>query len=678
MMQIHIRPGLAALRSMRNLLLVLGLAWLAPGAFAFSAAQGQYGDASGEGAVVEEGWQPLRTYAYPAELLRLFQTLPVQEGGRIKPVDTHAGFQLLKFNSKRTLKTEGVALEDKLTPSEWLLDCVLFPEQAKRYALFIVQDDAVIQAIGLKTSGKKRRDRYSYAQLDTVRQTLSSRAALASRKDPDARTRVDRQVMVLWNNFTEFSDLTRLGAFVGTPLPTSSIPWISAIYQGRDVELPAFLAKADVFKASMQSHEDDPDWQRFQQAYAEVVGRHWQGLGLFPPTAEAGPSAEWASWPEISASALAVDPNAMTFLPALEAWGKFVEAKDDPGTLQTRLEAFREIVVGRAKARGEYGMVESEVRFYGYDFFYRSLYFFVGGFLLVLISWMTGSGNRRGSWWVRGSWAFTSLGLILLTAGITYRCILRSRPPISTLYETILFIAGTIVLLALICEWLTRERLALAAGAFLGALGMFMAGKYELREAATAGDTMPSLQAVLDTNFWLATHVTTINLGYAAGLLACGLGHIWLGLYFFSNRSALGSVARMTYGVLCFSLLFSVVGTILGGVWANDSWGRFWGWDPKENGALLICIWELIILHARMGGFIRPFGFAVMNVLLGVVVATSWWGVNLLGVGLHSYGFTEGVGFWLMVYFAIEGAVVLLAWAGKLLVDSQSKPAQAS
>ena len=99
----------------------------------------------------------------------------------------------------------------------------------------------------------------------------------------------------------------------------------------------------------------------------------------------------------------------------------------------------------------------------------------------------------------------------------------------------------------------------------------------------------------------------------------------------------------MTYGVLCFALLFSVVGTILGGIWANESWGRFWGWDPKENGALLICLSQLAILHARMGGFLKPFGVAMAAIVAGCVVAFSWWGVNLLGVGLHSYGFTGGI-----------------------------------
>jgi cytochrome c biogenesis factor len=119
----------------------------------------------------------------------------------------------------------------------------------------------------------------------------------------------------------------------------------------------------------------------------------------------------------------------------------------------------------------------------------------------------------------------------------------------------------------------------------------------------------------------------------------------------------------MVYGVLCFGLIFSTVGTILGGIWANESWGRFWGWDPKENGALLIVISQLVILHARKGGFLREFGVAIAGAAAGCVVAFSWWGVNLLGVGLHSYGFTSGIQSALSSYYAIQGSIVLLGLA---------------
>jgi ABC-type transport system involved in cytochrome c biogenesis permease subunit len=173
--------------------------------------------------------------------------------------------------------------------------------------------------------------------------------------------------------------------------------------------------------------------------------------------------------------------------------------------------------------------------------------------------------------------------------------------------------------------------------------------------------------------------VTTVTLGYSAGLLAAALAHLWLFGQMLGIRvrepGLYRSIARMTYGVVCFGLLFSIVGTILGGVWANYSWGRFWGWDPKENGALLIVLWELLMLHARLGGYVRDFGFALLAIFGGVVVAFSWWGVNLLGVGLHSYGFTSGVQTSLTVFYVIEALVLIGAgawWLGRRASASAS------
>ena len=97
---------------------------------------------------------------------------------------------------------------------------------------------------------------------------------------------------------------------------------------------------------------------------------------------------------------------------------------------------------------------------------------------------------------------------------------------------------------------------------------------------------------------------------------------------------------------------------MLGGIWADQSWGRFWGWDPKENGALLIVLWCAILFHARMGKLIGPFGLAAGSALLIIVVMMAWFGINLLGVGLHSYGFIDGVGLGLLFYSAAEIAFV--------------------
>lgn len=241
------------------------------------------------------------------------------------------------------------------------------------------------------------------------------------------------------------------------------------------------------------------------------------------------------------------------------------------------------------------------------------------------------------------------------------RCIIRGRPPVTTLYETILFSTAVAVILAFIVEWLTRDGISLSLASFLGLLGLFLANRYEMIEGT---DTMPSLVAVLDTNFWLTAHVTTIVIGYGAGLLASAFGHIWiLGKLLkvkendveFYNR-----LSRGIYGIICFCFFFSLVGTVLGGIWAMQSWGRFWGWDPKENGALLIVLWSLVVIHANLGRMLGPAGRAWSAVILGIVVSFSWWGVNLLGVGLHSYGFTRGAWNSLLIFWIIETVVVIL------------------
>jgi ABC-type transport system involved in cytochrome c biogenesis permease subunit len=179
---------------------------------------------------------------------------------------------------------------------------------------------------------------------------------------------------------------------------------------------------------------------------------------------------------------------------------------------------------------------------------------------------------------------------------------------------------------------------------------------------------MPSLVAVLDTNFWLSTHVTSVTIGYSAGMLAALLGSFYLLAKTFGfrrdERSFYSGLSRMVYGVLCFGVIFSTVGTILGGIWANDSWGRFWGWDPKENGALLIVLTQLVILHARMGGYLKEHGVCAAAALGGTVVAFSWFGVNLLGVGLHSYGFTSGIHTALWTYYIAQWLIVAIGAVG--------------
>jgi ABC-type transport system involved in cytochrome c biogenesis permease subunit len=171
------------------------------------------------------------------------------------------------------------------------------------------------------------------------------------------------------------------------------------------------------------------------------------------------------------------------------------------------------------------------------------------------------------------------------------------------------------------------------------------------------------LQAVLDTNIWLATHVVAITTGYSAMFLAGMLAIIYIVRGVFTRslkKETADSLARMTYGVVCFATLFSFVGTVLGGIWADQSWGRFWGWDPKENGALIIVLWNALILHARWGGMVKERGLVNMALVGNIVTSWSWFGVNMLNIGLHSYGFMDAAFRWLMAFVASQLLLIAL------------------
>jgi hypothetical protein len=145
-----------------------------------------------------------------------------------------------------------------------------------------------------------------------------------------------------------------------------------------------------------------------------------------------------------------------------------------------------------------------------------------------------------------------------------------------------------------------------------------------------------------------------------------------------AKADRLKEIGKMVYGTLCFGLLFSFIGTVLGGIWADQSWGRFWGWDPKENGALLIVIWCVILLHARHWGYIRAFGMAQGAVFGAIVVSLAWFGVNLLNVGLHSYGFTTGAATKLFSYIGGELAFMIATAVGyRLGWGAKSRAAKA-
>lgn len=240
-------------------------------------------------------------------------------------------------------------------------------------------------------------------------------------------------------------------------------------------------------------------------------------------------------------------------------------------------------------------------------------------------------------------------GAILHFGGIAVRIFILARPPVGTLYESLTFVGLTIVLFAMMIELVRRDRLALLAG-----LGGALALLYAAPVFAPAGDSLEVLVAVLNTSFWLATHVLCITIGYGVSILAAVIAHFAL------LRPDL-KLDSLLHKVLVTALFFTAFGTMLGGIWADQSWGRFWGWDPKENGALLIVIWIAWVLHGKYGGYLRGVTYRVAAAYLNVIVALAWFGVNLLNVGLHSYGFTGEMAAGLFAFCAFETGLLALA-----------------
>ena len=194
-------------------------------------------------------------------------------------------------------------------------------------------------------------------------------------------------------------------------------------------------------------------------------------------------------------------------------------------------------------------------------------------------------------------------------------------------------------MLALITGLKSKNYAAIFSGALAGAGLLAIAPS-----VAQGNESMEMLVAVLNTNFWLATHVLCITAGYGLCVLSACSAHIYiLARYNKKPAELLARLQQTAYHFSLAALLLTAVGTVLGGIWADQSWGRFWGWDPKENGALLIVLWLIWTQHGRISGHLRPLPFMATLGLLNVVVALAWFGVNLLSVGLHSYGFTNGI-----------------------------------
>jgi ABC-type transport system involved in cytochrome c biogenesis permease subunit len=513
------------------------------------------------------------------------------------------------------------------------LDVITDSKVAQNYQVFRIENLDLLQTLGLEP-----RDgfRYSVAELTKRREEVFKQMGLAREVPEEKRSLEQRAVLELSEKIFRYTALQ--DSFANAAIRTDTVEHVQA-----DLALiRQEMQRLDkIGPRAIPPLVPDQPWQIMFAAEVEyaVKGQLKEAQNEATPAFRAILDAYRANDRDQYNSALA-------------AYKKIVAERAEADA-EYQAELVSEASVGERKTaeRLDLGRIAYEASFNHFNPFVLAMALYLVCFVLSACSWMgwTVILDRSANWLLWFTFALHSYAMIA-------RIYISGRPPVTNLYSSAVFIGWAAVLFALVYEYVYRRGLGNLLAAIVGFPTLFIA--YWL---AGDGDTFMVLQAVLDTQFWLATHVVCITLGYSTTILAGMMGIVyvvmalWLDKLDAENRKQL---IRMTYGTLCFATFFSFVGTVLGGLWADDSWGRFWGWDPKENGALIIVLWNALVLHARWGGMIAHRGLAILAIFGNIVTAWSWFGVNLMGVGLHSYGFTDGRAKWLALFVLSQLAVM--------------------
>ena len=614
--------------------------------------------------------------------LREFGRLPVLLNGRIQPFDSVGLNSLRQIRSTGDVPLEGNGADGswgtweelkknpkamplterkwyqfgkhpkKLKATPWLVEVMLRPELADERPIFLIHHPELLGELkltdkGVENSGLRY---YTYSELKPVRAEINAQAKQIqeSVKEEKQRTPVQSQTIKLEHALITYERLKN------SLRPQNSEDFAKELAEFQKLT-PAGLAAF-----SAQQKKESYDEQALEKFVTPldtyyVLSRYALPL-IVPPVNPQKSRTDWVN----AGTAILESVRGNDLHPAMTWFAQMATAyrQDEPADFNRAVAEYKQWLSGKfqpelAKARREFFYNDAKA-------FLHATIMYIFAFVLAAGSLLTFGVMPGLSESLRRS-AFTIVIIagLLHTAALIFRMVLEGRPPVTNLYSSAIFIGWGAVLLGIFLERIYRVGVGLVIGSVAGFITLIIA-----HNLALGGDTMEMLRAVLDTNFWLATHVVVVTLGYAstfvAGLLA--ILYIFLGLFTPLLTRKLGAgvdaaktdlnkaLAKMTYGVICFATLFSFTGTVLGGIWADQSWGRFWGWDPKENGALMIVLWCAVILHARWGGWIRERGLMNMAVFGNIITSFSWFGVNMLGIGLHSYGFMDAAFKWLMLF----------------------------
>jgi ABC-type transport system involved in cytochrome c biogenesis permease subunit len=564
-----------------------------------------------------------------------FSRLPALEGGRVKPLDSFARNALLLIRGTQTLPVDGKTM----SATEWLLDAMFRPEAADTRKVFVIDDPDVLGLLGLQ---QDRERRFAYWQIEPKREEVGTQAQRAEKLEAGRRSRFQTNVIALSRRLDLYEQIKNTIMISGSDDPTQELAVFSEV-------LPAALRA--VHGAKTASAHD----RAAMKALAELLERYrfLAGAAAFRPLAPRDGESDdaWKSFGEAMIKPEGREPH-----PGLAAYALMARSYRHSDATAFGA-ALNEYAAWLARERpADVRRARDEVLFNTAQPFVSGMALYVAALLAVFAWWAT----RRPEVAAAANGIFGA-AVLVHTVGLIARIWLQGRPPVTNLYSSAVFVGWVAALLGLFAERIHRKGFAVAGGALLGFCTLLIA-----QHLSASGDTMEMMRAVLDSNFWLGTHVVTVTIGYGSTFLAGALGITWVlrrHLVRHPDPETTKALVSLAYGVVAFALLFSFIGTTLGGIWADQSWGRFWGWDPKENGALLIVLWNAFILHARFAGYARERGVMLMTVIGNIVTSLSWFGVNMLGIGLHSYGFMDKAFYWLLA-FAISQ--ILLVWLGFL------------
>lgn len=573
--------------------------------------------------------------------------LPIAHEGRIKPIDSFARIILKKISTRESI--------DNLSASEWLAEVVFDPANAIERDIFKITQPKIL---GLK---KRKNKLYSYieiaAAIDKNNKTISQLIDAKEEKwTPD-----QRELMRVFQNYILMTQTLRsLTAIL--PLPFAIPPQlhndktkITDYLELKKLEEKLTLKAKNTLKkkgANLENYTDDElkiaDLS-FQLRTIEEGGKNNVLFKIYPEN-QNNKHANWLTPWEIIFDGEG-SPKSVTFL---GQWQEMAIAY-----LQQNNTSFKKAIKeNKQPTIGVYPTLKIEKIFNRIPLKNISLTLYFAVFFLIIIAFLRDINISK---YTAALTALFGVAVLSHLLHITLRIFILDRPPVGTLYESVLFVSLICAVLMLLISILQKDDKKITS-LFIGALsaGLLLFISYGLVDE----NKMTTLTAVLNTNFWLTTHVLCITIGYGFCLMAGVMAHIYL---FQSSKNkndkkALQSYFKTLLTLSIFSLLFTAVGTILGGIWADQSWGRFWGWDPKENGALLIVLWLVWLIHSRISGHFNNFHFVIGMAFINIIVVLSWFGVNLLNIGLHSYGFIEGIAISIASFCFFE--VILISWLG--------------